>query len=409
MVLTNTRTARITFVHTSSIFNMRGSEQWLMAVAGLLASKNVRVKILNFDYDRRFVTARLNANLERISLNEKPSHMEIRFLRGFRLRFPYRFAKTRGFLSQCYEASRFFPLSRTFFRSIKDSDLVYFVQCQRHAKHLLPVLFVAALAGRKNVLVGIHVKVKPTTLDSFFLRLFSRIGILKGAHVLSRDITGYISRNYGCRAYYIPNAIDPKEFYQATEKDDSEFRILYVGALTDVKGANLLPSIYLKLKSLSIPFKLYVCTQGGPLMRELYYFASVHRDDFILVGFVDHIKLAYYYNRSHVVIVPSRREQFPLVPLEAQACGTPVVGFDIPGLRQCVLPSETGFLAKKGDVDDLVERITYLYNLVRYDRGRYEKITMAATRFVYSNFSWGVVLRLIIRLFNSTIDKKAQL
>lgn len=46
--------------------------------------------------------------------------------------------------------------------------------------------------------------------------------------------------------------------------------------------------------------------------------------------------LAGWYRAADVVLAPSRSETFGLVALEAQACGTPVVAADVPGLRATV-------------------------------------------------------------------------
>lgn len=46
--------------------------------------------------------------------------------------------------------------------------------------------------------------------------------------------------------------------------------------------------------------------------------------------------LAGWFRAADVLLAPSRSETFGLVPLEAQACGTPVVAADVPGLRATV-------------------------------------------------------------------------
>ena len=48
-------------------------------------------------------------------------------------------------------------------------------------------------------------------------------------------------------------------------------------------------------------------------------------------------------------------EAFGLVALEAQACGTPVVASDLPGLRTVVRQNETGLLVKPGSISDLAQ------------------------------------------------------
>jgi D-inositol-3-phosphate glycosyltransferase len=51
---------------------------------------------------------------------------------------------------------------------------------------------------------------------------------------------------------------------------------------------------------------------------------------------VDQVELVQRYRDADVLLAPSRSETFGLVALEAQACGTPVVAADVPGLQAVV-------------------------------------------------------------------------
>jgi len=55
-----------------------------------------------------------------------------------------------------------------------------------------------------------------------------------------------------------------------------------------------------------------------------------------------------------------RMEDFPLITIEAQACGTPVVAFDIGGLKDIVEHERTGYLAKAFDTEDLAKGILWV-------------------------------------------------
>lgn len=52
---------------------------------------------------------------------------------------------------------------------------------------------------------------------------------------------------------------------------------------------------------------------------------------------------------ADIVVCPSRSEGFPQVPLQAMAAGVPVVGTDVPGLREVVEPDVTGLLVPPED------------------------------------------------------------
>jgi D-inositol-3-phosphate glycosyltransferase len=60
-------------------------------------------------------------------------------------------------------------------------------------------------------------------------------------------------------------------------------------------------------------------------------------------------RLALLYCLADVVVMPSHTESFGLVALEAQACGTPVVGAAVGGLRDVIADGQTGYLVEGRD------------------------------------------------------------
>jgi D-inositol-3-phosphate glycosyltransferase len=68
-------------------------------------------------------------------------------------------------------------------------------------------------------------------------------------------------------------------------------------------------------------------------------------------------RLAEFYAAADVVLVPSRSESFGLVALEAGACGTPVVGAAVGGLRTVVDDGRTGFLVEGHDPAEHAARL----------------------------------------------------
>jgi len=60
------------------------------------------------------------------------------------------------------------------------------------------------------------------------------------------------------------------------------------------------------------------------------------------------------------LVLTSRREALPVVLREAAAIGLPVVAADVGGVREIVVPRETGLLYPSGDVDGLVRAIRVL-------------------------------------------------
>jgi len=67
-------------------------------------------------------------------------------------------------------------------------------------------------------------------------------------------------------------------------------------------------------------------------------------------------KLKLYCN-SRVLVLSSIREGYGLAVIEANSMGTPVVGWNVPGLRDSIIDNSTGLLASFPHTEDLARRI----------------------------------------------------
>lgn len=81
-----------------------------------------------------------------------------------------------------------------------------------------------------------------------------------------------------------------------------------------------------------------------------------------VVGLVPHVQLARFWARAAVAVQPTTAsfEGMPLSMLEAMACGVPVIGSDVPGVRDLVKPGVNGVLVPPGDAQALADAIAAL-------------------------------------------------
>jgi len=78
------------------------------------------------------------------------------------------------------------------------------------------------------------------------------------------------------------------------------------------------------------------------------------------IGHLDDDSLVNLYSAADATIIPSRQEAFCQTASESQACGTPVVAFNIGGLIDIVDHFKTGYLAKAFDTEDLSKGISWV-------------------------------------------------
>ena len=64
-----------------------------------------------------------------------------------------------------------------------------------------------------------------------------------------------------------------------------------------------------------------------------------------------------FWQGCDVAILPSHREGFPKALLEAAACGLPLLGTDVPGVREIVLDGRNGLLFTQGEHKDIAKKI----------------------------------------------------
>lgn len=128
--------------------------------------------------------------------------------------------------------------------------------------------------------------------------------------------------------------------------------ILYIGRVKRYKGLDTLLHALHRLRSRQPEAHLVIAGSGDDVPRlrkiagELELNAAV---DFL--GFVDEARKVELYHQAEVVVNSSLKEGWGLTSIEANACGTPVVATNVPGLCDSVRHDETGFLVPFGDAD----------------------------------------------------------
>ena len=123
---------------------------------------------------------------------------------------------------------------------------------------------------------------------------------------------------------------------------------------------------------------------GGELLGRRARFLDPRHDIAVLLRTAD------------VLVLPSAREGLPLVILEAQACGIPVVAYPAAGTTEIVTDGETGLLARQGDVGSLASCI----GRVLADTALRARLVAAARSQVVAHFTLQEQVDRQVRLLN---------
>jgi len=118
-------------------------------------------------------------------------------------------------------------------------------------------------------------------------------------------------------------------------------------------------------------------------------------DKVTFVGRKNREMLKYYYNAADIFISTPWYEPFGITPLESMACGTPVIGANVGGIKYSVVDGETGFLVPPNDPDALAEKV----NLLISNPDLQQQMKKAAIQRVKENFTWQKVAVLVADLY----------
>jgi len=125
--------------------------------------------------------------------------------------------------------------------------------------------------------------------------------------------------------------------------------VLYVGRLHKMKGVKLIYEC-----ARHMPETLFMMVGDGAVKTDA--------KNCIFVGVRKHEEIALWMSAADILVLPSYSEGLPTVVMEALSCSTPAIVTAVGGCPEVVKDGETGFVVPVGDVDALVERITYLLN-----------------------------------------------
>ena len=123
--------------------------------------------------------------------------------------------------------------------------------------------------------------------------------------------------------------------------------------------------------------------------------------DCVKVGILnDDISLALFNAAADVFVAPSMEDNLPLTVLEAMACGTPTVAFEVGGIPDLIEHQQTGYLTRPFDTEDLARGITWILA----DPDRQRALGRAARIKAEQEFSIPVVSEKYKALLNELIS-----
>ncbi|OGK15517.1 hypothetical protein A2774_04475 [Candidatus Roizmanbacteria bacterium RIFCSPHIGHO2_01_FULL_39_12c] len=192
----------------------------------------------------------------------------------------------------------------------------------------------------------------------------------------------------------IYNGVDLDKFKPGVKSNSP--LIIYIGRLQFYKSLHILIRSAKKILKF-IPMARFVIAGFGEEKKGLMNLAKRIGvlDKIEFRGKVSEEEKVRLYQRSWVFVNPSMMEGFGITSIEANACGTPVVASDVPGLRDSVLNPHSGFLVPYGSVEEIAQKIELLIK----DNNLRNEFSKRALEWA-KNFDWQKSADKSMKLFN---------
>lgn len=241
--------------------------------------------------------------------------------------------------------------------------------------------------------------------ENRFVRRLAVAAIRRSAYTIAATpaLKESIARFAGVpdKIHLVPNGVDGDVFTLASEpRELNRDQILFVGFINHNKGVDVL----LKALQLLVPQRP---TLRLVLVGDALYAAAGKRRDQLHqlvedLGLADHVEfagvkpaeeVARFMRTSALLVLPSRKETFGSVLIEALACGIPIVATRSGG-PETIVTDEVGRLAPVDDPTALAAAIEYVLS----QRERYDPARLRA--YALERYSWKSVAQQTLALYD---------
>ncbi|MBE0069263.1 glycosyltransferase family 4 protein [Thermoanaerobacterium thermosaccharolyticum] len=159
--------------------------------------------------------------------------------------------------------------------------------------------------------------------------------------------------------------------------------ILFVGTIEPRKNLYNLIKAFNKI-SKSVEHQLIVVGKKGWMFENVLKLVENLKleNKIIFTDYIDNVEMLYLYNNADISVYPSIYEGFGIPPLEAMACGSPVVVSNVTSLPEVV--GDAALLVDPFNVDDIADKIYKVISDRNLNNTLREKSVIQANK-----FSWG--------------------
>lgn len=209
-------------------------------------------------------------------------------------------------------------------------------------------------SGNKEYSRDIKLKILPNFIYNYLRTIDLLTSTRADEYIaISEEVKKRIKKYYNRDSSVIYPPIDDKFYSENNTPIRNRDYYLVVSRLVPYKKTELAISVFNKLNK-----KLIVVGDGSEMNR----LKKISNRNIIFTGKVSDSELINIYKDAKAVIFP-QDEDFGLVPIEAQACGTPVIALGRGGALETIISGKTGIFFKNQTIKSLESAINKFESL----------------------------------------------
>jgi D-inositol-3-phosphate glycosyltransferase len=208
----------------------------------------------------------------------------------------------------------------------------------------------------------------------------------------------------------VPSGVDGERFAPhggAVPRTPGRRRVMAVGRLVPRKGFDDLIRAVAAMDAVELvivggpPGGVHTDPEGRRLTELADRLGAAARVR--LVGAVPAAQMPAWYRSADVLACTPWYEPFGLTPLEAMACGVPVVAYAVGGLRDTVLDGVTGDQVEPGNVSALIAALKTLLT----DERRRRRYAGAAVALARSRYAWDAAAARLADIYADVVIRRS--
>ncbi|MCP2026420.1 glycosyltransferase involved in cell wall biosynthesis [Flavobacterium sp. HSC-32F16] len=188
----------------------------------------------------------------------------------------------------------------------------------------------------------------------------------------SKHIANRIKKIYNLESTVIYPPVDVDFFSLEEEKEEYYFT---ASRLVPYKNTQIIVETFNELSHLKL-----IVAGDGPELKKLQ---KIAKNNIEFVGFIENKRLKKYLQKAKAFVFAAE-EDFGIIPVEAQACGTPVIAYGKGGAQETVVNNSTGIFFDKQSAESIKDAVmafekikfdpkTIRKNALSFSKQRFEK------------------------------------